>query len=111
MFINKIAKIFNRFSGFLALLALLILIVFFGFDTDNIFSSEFVFLCRVFAFIGALSILLRYFSSLKWNIWIVTYDVLFLSYFSFITYGYFEQDLIFYSRISFVQNRLSKNWT
>lgn len=97
MFINKIAKIFNRFSGFLALLALLILIVFFGFDTDYIFSSEFVFLCRVFAFIGALSILLRYFSSLKWNIWIVTYDVLFLSYFSFITFGYFEQDLIFYS--------------
>lgn len=97
MFFRKIATIFNRFSGFLAILALLFLIAFNGFDKESVFSNEFVISCRIFALIGALSILLRYFSFFKWNIWIVTYDVLFLSYFSFISFGYFEQDLIFYS--------------
>jgi hypothetical protein len=81
MILSKIAQIFNKISGFLAVFALIVLFVFFGFDTNNLLSQEFVYLCRVLSSIGALSICIRYVSSLKWNLWIITYDVLFLTYF------------------------------
>ena len=92
--IRNLARGLNKFSGFTSIFTLLVCFLFYGFDTHHLYLADFIVLCRIGAVIGSTSILLRYISSLKWNLWIIIYDILFLTFFLFISCDIFKGDLL-----------------
>ena len=92
LFVKKI----NKISGILSFLLIPLLFIYLGFDWFE--NKEYLFhiTIRIISCLALISVLVRYFEhNFKWNIWIIIYDLLFITYYSFILIDFFNGDHIF----------------